>query len=122
MVLHINHANEIDELLAKKCTELKKAGITLLNQSVLLKGVNDNADTLCELSHRLFGIGVLPYYLHILDKVAGASHFDVPIERAVEIYWQLLEKLSGYLVPKLVQEIAGEPYKVPIDVYQFKQS
>ena len=121
MILHINHANEIDELLAKKCTELKKSGITLLNQSVLLKGINDNADTLCELSHRLFEIGVLPYYLHVLDKVVGASHFDISPERAEEIYWQLLERLSGYLVPKFVQEVAGKPHKMPIDVYQFQQ-
>ncbi|WP_066802261.1 EF-P beta-lysylation protein EpmB [Moraxella oblonga] len=121
MVLHINHANEIDDVLAKKCQQLKNSGVVLLNQSVLLKGVNDDVETLCQLSHRLFDIGVIPYYLHILDKVAGSAHFDLPIERAIEIYWQLLEKLSGYLVPKLVQEIAGEPYKVPIDVYQFQR-
>lgn len=121
MVLHINHANEIDEVLQDKCQQLRRAGVTLLNQTVLLKGVNDDVQTLCQLSHALFSVGILPYYLHILDKVAGASHFDVPIERAVEIYWQLLERLSGYLVPKLVQEIAGEPYKTPIDVYQFQR-
>lgn len=118
MVLHINHANEIDNALAQKCQTLKKHGVVLLNQSVLLKGINDNVEILCQLSHALFDIGVLPYYLHILDKVAGASHFDLPTDRAVEIYWQLLEKLSGYLVPKLVQEVAGKPYKVPIDIYK----
>ncbi|UYZ68987.1 EF-P beta-lysylation protein EpmB [Moraxella bovis] len=118
MVLHINHANEIDNALAQKCQTLKKHGVVLLNQSVLLKGVNDNVEILCQLSHALFDIGVLPYYLHILDKVAGSAHFDLPTDRAIQIYWQLLEKLSGYLVPKLVQEVAGKPYKVPIDIYK----
>ncbi|MDO4897333.1 MAG: EF-P beta-lysylation protein EpmB [Moraxella sp.] len=121
MVLHINHANEMDNALAQKCQALKNHGVVLLNQSVLLKGVNDDAQTLCELSHALFDVGVLPYYLHILDKVAGSAHFDLPIGRAIEIYWQMLEKLSGYLVPKLVQEVAGKPYKTPIDIYQFYQ-
>lgn len=118
MVLHINHPNEIDDALAQKCQILKNHGVVLLNQSVLLKGVNDNVETLCQLSHALFDIGVLPYYLHVLDKVAGSAHFDLPIDRAIQIYWQLLEKLSGYLVPKLVQEMAGKPYKVPIDIYK----
>lgn len=118
MVLHINHPNEIDDALAQKCQRLNNHGVVLLNQSVLLKGVNDDTDTLCKLSHALFGIGVMPYYLHVLDKVAGAAHFDLPIDRAIQIYWQLLEKLSGYLVPKLVQEMAGKPYKVPIDIYK----
>lgn len=118
MVLHINHPNEIDDALAQKCQILKNHGVVLLNQSVLLKGVNDDTDTLCKLSHALFGIGVMPYYLHVLDKVAGSAHFDLPIDRAIQIYWQLLEKLSGYLVPKLVQEMAGKPYKVPIDIYK----
>lgn len=118
MVLHINHPNEIDDALAQKCQILKNHGVVLLNQSVLLKGVNDNVETLCQLSHALFGIGVMPYYLHVLDKVAGSAHFDLPIDRAIQIYWQLLEKLSGYLVPKLVQEMAGKPYKVPIDIYK----
>lgn len=118
MVLHINHPNEIDDALAQKCQILKNHGVVLLNQSVLLKGVNDDVETLCQLSHALFGVGVMPYYLHVLDKVAGSAHFDLPIDRAIQIYWQLLEKLSGYLVPKLVQEMAGKPYKVPIDIYK----
>ncbi|OPH38279.1 EF-P beta-lysylation protein EpmB [Moraxella lacunata] len=118
MVLHINHPNEIDDALAQKCQRLNNHGVVLLNQSVLLKGVNDDVETLCQLSHALFGIGVMPYYLHVLDKVAGSAHFDLPIDRAIQIYWQLLEKLSGYLVPKLVQEMAGKPYKVPIDIYK----
>ena len=118
MVLHINHPNEIDEILIDKCQQLKSAGVTLLNQTVLLKGINDDADTLSTLSHRLFDAGILPYYLHILDKVQGAAHFDLPIEQAVAIYWQLLETLPGYLVPKLVQELPNRPFKTPIDIYR----
>lgn len=118
MVLHINHPQEIDETLAHKCQALKRSGVVLLNQSVLLKGINDDADTLCALSHALFDIGVMPYYLHVLDKVAGAAHFDIPKDRAVTLYWQMLERLSGYLVPKLVQEVAGKPYKSPINIYE----
>lgn len=119
MVLHINHANEIDEVLKQKCQALRKSGVILLNQTVLLKGVNDEAKSLIELSYALFDAGILPYYLHILDKVQGAAHFDLPVRRAVEIYWQLLENLSGYLVPKLVQELPNKPYKTPINIYDF---
>lgn len=122
MVLHINHANEIDQTLGDKCHVLKQANVTLLNQTVLLKNINDDVDTLCQLSRRLFGVGVMPYYLHVLDKVAGASHFDLPIERAIELYWGMLERLSGYLVPKLVQELPNKPYKTPVDVYQSSKS
>lgn len=119
MVLHINHPQEIDQALIQKCQALKRIGVVLLNQSVLLKNVNDDADILCELSHALFNIGVMPYYLHVLDKVAGAAHFDLPLSQAVAIYWQMLERLSGYLVPKLVQEVAGKPYKTPINIYEY---
>lgn len=119
MVLHINHANEIDGVLKQKCQALRKAGVILLNQTVLLKGVNDEVKSLIELSYALFDAGILPYYLHILDKVQGAAHFDLPVRRAVEIYWQLLENLSGYLVPKLVQELPNKPYKTPINIYDF---
>lgn len=119
MVLHTNHANEIDAALIAKCRALLAAQVMLLNQTVLLKGINDDAETLSELSHALFGAGILPYYLHVLDKVAGAAHFDLPIERAVAIYWQLLEKLSGYLVPKLVQELPNRPFKTPVDIHRF---
>lgn len=120
MVLHINHAQEIDEHLAEKCRLLKDAGVTLLNQSVLLKGVNDNADTLAVLSHALFDIGVLPYYLHMLDKVVGAGHFLVEEERAIALYWELLSRVAGYLVPKLVQELPHELNKTPVDIYKYK--
>lgn len=121
MVLHINHANEIDDVLADKCSQLKQAGVTLLNQTVLLKHINDDADTLVALSQRLFAVGILPYYLHVLDKVAGSAHFDISLETAVGIYWQLLELLSGYLVPKLVQELPNKPYKTPVNLYQFQE-
>lgn len=117
MVLHINHANEIDQALIDKCHALKQAGVTLLNQTVLLKNINDDVQTLCALSHRLFDAGVLPYYLHVLDKVAGAAHFDVPPQKAAELYWGMLANLSGYLVPKLVQELPHKPHKTPVDIY-----
>lgn len=92
MVLHINHANEIDQAVFEACARLKAAGVTLLNQSVLLRGVNDSMASLAELSERLFEAGVLPYYLHVLDPVAGAAHFDVPDEEARE----LVAGLRGY--------------------------
>jgi EF-P beta-lysylation protein EpmB len=111
MVLHINHANEIDEALIKGVDRLKKSDITVLNQSVLLKGINDSSDQLISLSEKLFDAGIMPYYLHMLDPVQGASHFDVSKDRAVEIFHQIQAELPGFLVPKLVQERAGESSK-----------
>lgn len=111
LVLHINHANEIDELLSRQLQPLKQAGVTLLNQSVLLKGINDDAHILKALNDKLFATGILPYYLHLLDKVEGASHFWIDDERALAIYRQLITLSSGYLVPKLAREIAGEKSK-----------
>ncbi|WP_093331015.1 EF-P beta-lysylation protein EpmB [Thalassotalea agarivorans] len=116
LVTHINHANEIDQDVADAVEKLKRAGITLLNQSVLLKEVNDNVEQLVALSNALFDIGILPYYLHTFDAVQGAAHFDTGIEKAQALYEQLLANLSGYLVPKLVKEIAGEPNKTPINL------
>ncbi|WP_114799885.1 EF-P beta-lysylation protein EpmB [Moraxella canis] len=118
IVLHINHPNEIDDQLIAKTKQLKDAGATLLNQSVLLADINDDIHTLSKLSQDLFGAGILPYYLHILDKVQGAAHFDIAISDAIRLYWQLLEVLPGYLVPKLVQELPNRPFKTPIDIYQ----
>ncbi|OAV00923.1 MULTISPECIES: EF-P beta-lysylation protein EpmB [Moraxella] len=118
IVLHINHPNEIDEQLIAKSKQLKDAGVTLLNQSVLLADINDDIHTLSKLSQDLFGAGILPYYLHILDRVQGAAHFDIAISDAIQLYWQLLEVLPGYLVPKLVQELPNRPFKTPIDIYQ----
>ncbi|MFC6275973.1 EF-P beta-lysylation protein EpmB [Psittacicella hinzii] len=111
LVTHINHGNEVSALLKAKLHLLAQASLTLLNQSVLLKGVNDNPEVLAELSHKLFKARVLPYYLHLLDKVTGATYFYVPDERALEIYAQLQKLTSGYLVPKLAREIVGEPHK-----------
>ena len=110
-VLHINHANEIDTALSQGVNRLKQAGIMVLNQSVLLKCINDTSDQLINLSEKLFDAGIMPYYLHMLDPVQGASHFDVPEDRAVEIFSQIQAKLPGFLVPKLVQERAGETSK-----------
>ncbi|MGJ7458012.1 EF-P beta-lysylation protein EpmB [Halomonas sp. MA07-2] len=114
VVLHINHANEIDDAVTTACARLKEAKATLLNQSVLLRGVNDSVDALSALSERLFEAGVLPYYLHVLDPVAGAAHFDVPDEEARELVAGLREVLPGFLVPKLVREIPGEGSKTPL--------
>ena len=114
IVLHANHANEIDGAVADACTRLRDTGATLLNQSVLLRGVNDSVDALANLSTALFSAGILPYYLHQLDRVAGAAHFAVDDERARELIVQLRGRLSGFLVPRLVREIAGEPAKTPL--------
>jgi len=104
MVVHCNHAQEINPAVTKALTSLAQAGVILLNQSVLLKGVNDHPKTLVELSEALFVAGVLPYYLHVLDKVQGAAHFDQPLERARKIHQAVRDQLSGYLVPQLVRE------------------
>ena len=115
VVLHINHPNELNDPQLLQCLNtMKQAGITLLNQSVLLKGVNDNTDTLIMLSERLFKAGILPYYLHVLDKVAGAAHFDTSHKTAKQLHLAMTHQLSGYLVPKLVTEITGEPSKSPV--------
>lgn len=113
-VIHANHPNELDDDFGLAIGKLKQCGITVLNQSVLLKGVNDNTDTLVLLSERLFDYGVLPYYLHLLDKVQGAAHFEVDIAHAKVLHTEIMKRLPGYLVPKLVQEIAGQPNKTPI--------
>jgi L-lysine 2,3-aminomutase len=113
-VVHANHANELDEPVASALRALGRAGATVLNQSVLLRGVNDSSEELAALSERLFDAGVLPYYLHQLDKVQGAAHFEVPIDRAIAIMVELMARLPGYLVPKLVQEVSGQPNKTPV--------
>lgn len=116
LVNHVNHANEIDAAFRTSMRKLRMAGVTLLNQSVLLRGVNDNANTLADLSNALFDAGVMPYYLHVLDKVQGAAHFMVSDEEARAIVRELLTLVSGYLVPKLAREIGGEPSKTPLDL------
>ena len=104
MVLHANHGNEVDAEVEAVCARLRSAGVTLLNQSVLLRGINDSARALATLSGRLFDAGVLPYYLHQLDPVAGAAHFAVSDEQALDLQRQLQASLPGYLVPRLVRE------------------
>lgn len=116
VVLHINHPNELAAELPAALAKLTNAGITLYNQAVLLADINDNADDLVELHERLFDNRIQPYYLHLLDKVEGASHFEVPEEKAVAIMNQLLLRLPGFLVPKLVREIGGEKSKTPISI------
>lgn len=114
LVVHCNHANELSDKTAALLQQYRQNGFTLLNQSVLLKEINDSANILAELSHKLFAQGVLPYYLHQLDKVQGASHFEVSDADAKHIHAQLLTQLPGYLVPKLVREIAGQQSKSPL--------
>lgn len=116
LVSHINHAQEIDDELRYGMQMLKRADVTLLNQSVLLRDVNDDAQTLADLSNALFDAGILPYYLHVLDKVQGAAHFFVSDEEARVLVRQLLAMVSGYMVPKLAREIGGEPSKTPLDL------
>ena len=104
VVIHCNHPQELDSSVQDACMQMKQAGWTLLNQSVLLKGVNDDPEILASLSRRLFDYGVLPYYLHVLDKVAGTQHFDLPLDRTLEIFKALQQQLPGYLLPRLVRE------------------
>ncbi len=111
LVTHVNHPREIDSDVASAFQILQCADLTLLNQSVLLRDVNDSSDVLAELSQRLFEIGVLPYYLHLLDKVEGAAHFDVAEDEALKIYRGLQTQLPGYLVPRLARESPGAAFK-----------
>lgn len=114
MVVHANHANEIDASVRNALARLRRAGVDLLNQSVLLRGVNDSVDALATLSETLFEAGVLPYYLHLLDKVQGAAHFEVSEAVARQLTSQLHRRLPGYLAPRLVREIPGAPGKVAL--------
>ena len=111
LVLHVNHPRELSAPLHLALQPLRLAGITLLNQSVLLRGVNDSADTLCELSESLFASGVLPYYLHLLDPVRGAAHFEVPQAEATQLQHRLRRLLPGYLLPRLVRDRPGADCK-----------
>ncbi len=114
MVIHSNHPNELDTAVANALGQLKQAGVTLLNQTVLLSGINDSLPVLQKLSERLFDVGVLPYYLHQLDRINGAAHFEVPDSQAKQLISELMAILPGYLVPKLVREIPDAQHKVPL--------
>ncbi len=114
LVTHCNHSSEVVSDLADRVKQLTHAGVTLLNQTVLLRGVNDTSTLLAELSEQLFSIGILPYYLHLLDRAQGTAHFEVSDGKALQLYQQLLNQLPGYLVPRVVREVAGEGAKQPL--------
>lgn len=114
MVVHANHPREIDGSVASAIGRMRDHGVHVLNQSVILAGINDDVATLTELSFTLMRAGVLPYYLHLLDPVAGAAHFDVDLARARALHRGLAARLPGYLVPRLVREVPGAPSKVPV--------
>ncbi len=117
MVTHVNHAQEINHELRLATARLKLAGITLLNQGVMLKGVNDSIEAQVALSEALFDASILPYYIHVLDKVQGAAHFYISDHEAKRIMAGLLERVSGYLVPTLTREIGGRSSKTPLDLH-----
>lgn len=114
MVIHANHVNELDAGVAAALARLYEAGVTLLNQAVLLRGVNDSVAAQCALSESLFQLRVVPYYLHLLDRVAGAAHFDLPEATASSLIAGMRQQLPGYLMPRPVRELAGAPWKVPV--------
>lgn len=114
VVTHCNHARELSAPVSNALSKLEVTGATLLNQAVLLKGVNDNTRTQIQLSEALFANGVLPYYLHLLDRVIGAAHFEVKESHALKIMREIQDQLPGYLVPKLVREVAGEAHKIAV--------
>jgi len=114
MVIHANHGKELDSSVGAALALLARHGVTTLNQAVLLRGINDDATALIELSEKLFACGVLPYYLHLLDRARGTAHFEVPEARALELMEALRRQLPGYLLPRLVREQPGAPYKLPV--------
>ena len=116
VVVHANHANEFDAAVDAALDRLRRAGVMLLNQAVLLRGVNDSVEALAALSERAYVAGVLPYYLHQLDRVAGTAHFEVSDATALSLHAALSARLSGYLVPRLVREIAGDSGKRPLSI------
>ena len=114
MVIHANHAQELDSDVAAALSRLSAVGVMLLNQSVMLKGVNNSVDTLEALSRRLLSCGVLPYYLHVFDPVQGAAHFDVGDDQSKGLLEELRARVAGYLVPKLVRELPQETSKTSL--------
>ena len=114
VVVHANHPHEIADECRESLRLLVRSGIPTLNQAVLLRGINDTAEALTGLCERLIDLGVLPYYLHQLDRVAGTAHFEVPEPRGLELIAELRKRLPGYAVPQLVREIAGAQSKTPL--------
>jgi L-lysine 2,3-aminomutase len=114
MVLHVNHADEIDDTVGVALAKLRAKGVVLLSQSVLLRGVNDSVEALESLSERLVMFGVMPYYLHVLDRVRGSAHFEVPDEEACALVDALRDRVPGYMVPRLVREVPGKRSKTPV--------
>ena len=114
IVTHINHPNELDAKTDNVLRRLRETGLTLLNQTVLLKAVNDKTETLVELSEKLFNQGILPYYLHLSDKVEGTQHLCVDVDTARQLFRDMLKELPGYLVPRLVVEAPGMSSKTLI--------
>ncbi len=114
VVIHANHANELDAPVEQALRRLRQTGALLFNQSVLLKGVNDRADILGRLSEALLATGVVPYYLHLLDRVEGSAHFEVGEAEAKRLMVELRETLPGYMVPRLVREVEGAAFKLPL--------
>lgn len=119
LVLHANHANELSPAVGQACRALKLKGVTLLNQSVLLRHINDDAKALIALSEKLFAMGILPYYLHQLDRAKGVGHFEVDVTLAIKLLNELQCHLPGYLVPKLVQEQAGAAHKILLGLVDY---
>jgi KamA family protein len=115
MVIHANHPAELQGSAAAAVERLVDAGVPVLNQSVLLAGVNDDVETMAALSERLVDLRAMPYYLHQLDRVKGAAHFEVPIARGLELIAELRRRLPGYAVPRYVQEVTGQPHKVTLE-------
>jgi len=115
VVLHVNHAREIDDRVRAALAALRDSGAMLLNQAVLLRGVNDSVTTQENLARALFAAGVLPYYLHLLDRVRGTADYEVDAARASRIIAELRRRLAGYLVPRLVREVPGAGSKTPIE-------
>ena len=114
VILHVNHPAELAGDALEAIAAIKETGVALLNQSVLLRGVNDDAGVLADLSLRLHQAGVLPYYLHLLDRVQGSAHFEVDESRAIALIDEIARELPGFLVPKLARELPGEEAKVVI--------
>ena len=115
VVVHANHVNELDEHVAAALAKLVDSGIVLLNQAVLLAGVNDTVEAQIALCERLVNLSVLPYYLHQLDRVAGAAHFEVPVAKGRQIIEDLRARLPGYAVPRYVQEVVDASHKIELD-------